>query len=1222
MQRTISKNQKQSSRPAFALIASILILSLLSLIALGSLSLSALESRSTSQSRFSTIAQANAKLALQIALAELQENLGPDQRISATANILDSTPDTSETSGLSQDTSPHILGVWDSWNHWLNAKIDGTTIQDTYTQGRESRFKKWLISYPDNNALIHPKAPTTSAFTFNQNNSVALVSATPSATTSDLIRAGLIKIEDTQNSNSQGNYAWWIGGQNQKANLRMVEPMSTPSSPAEAELSHGTPASINLTDLTGFDAMDTSSEKVDKLIDYNTLELNSITSETLKNNFHDLAVNTTGLITDTRWGGLKKDLNLLFENSQLPAELTRQGKSHAPSPRPLSSDLLAENPQLPNRAFASFEQMHQFYRIYKSQTSPLQWNAAKPITQDFLGHNGAGQQHAALEGYRRAPVILKFYSVYLMFSDKAEKPEGQTQQHYNHDLVYTTVAALWNPYNVPLILPDKQLGSYSLPYKILPTDYSGYKNGSPLNGSWIPMKQGSSIFDMGRDFSVQFTSGDDQPIRFEPGQIRIFSKKELNYGSEGANLNLTPGFDPSAAYGQRLRVYSDKPDDATRWQVALRLNPRWTFDGTSVYWGGNPGAFGNLLRHKDNNYGIPATLGTMFDWTDTSLDYAPLSPTTSAAVATFEPGVREAIPFAVAGISLKTATRQKYELLPTLPDYRSKNWIHGLSAIGLQKMNINYDNENTKHLQRLDHAYQLHFGPVNGQNDLGQFFSRDVTNTLTSLGTGIGGELVNSVPVLELPTVPTCSLPGFAGMRLTPGWYQLPDYFSAGGKNEQNGTALSRSADNTASYVSGVPGVGIGNSFAHPMIPGDKIYAYHDISKVTPSSNSNTSYQPSSEVTDSKAFSDFWDHALLVNDGLWDSWFTSSMVDPARPSASSSNSQQASIQQFLNGEQPLPYVHYQPSLNQQNPQTVANELTGTDGYKKAAAYITNLDAFNVNSTSVTAWRALLSRLQENQITYRDPSGELKIIEAPADTAPVSRFMTAPADIETTDIYNGNNVQGIGRMWTGVRFLTNDQLDTLAEQCVKQVKLRGPFLNLSEFINRRLSTDDLGLSGALQSAIDYDDQNPDPDSINYRYKTANDIITDSDHTFANYPFEQAANGSRFTGAPGYVVQSDILKPLANSLTVRDDTFIIRTYGDSLDTTGKVQARAWCEAIVMRTNQFLDKSNSPETPVTIIDQDGNPTPNPELTPTNQKFGRAFKIISFRWLNESEI
>ena len=72
------------------------------------------------------------------------------------------------------------------------------------------------------------------------------------------------------------------------------------------------------------------------------------------------------------------------------------------------------------------------------------------------------------------------------------------------------------------------------------------------------------------------------------------------------------------------------------------------------------------------------------------------------------------------------------------------------------------------------------------------------------------------------------------------------------------------------------------------------------------------------------------------------------------------------------------------------------------------------------------------------------------------------------------------------------------------------------------------------------------------------------------------------GSRFAGIPGYVIQSDLLKPIANTLSVRDDTFRIRAYGDSLDKSGNIMARAWCEAIVQRVPEYSDDSNDPEVP----------------------------------------
>ncbi|OYV04751.1 MAG: hypothetical protein CFE26_15215 [Verrucomicrobiales bacterium VVV1] len=78
---------------------------------------------------------------------------------------------------------------------------------------------------------------------------------------------------------------------------------------------------------------------------------------------------------------------------------------------------------------------------------------------------------------------------------------------------------------------------------------------------------------------------------------------------------------------------------------------------------------------------------------------------------------------------------------------------------------------------------------------------------------------------------------------------------------------------------------------------------------------------------------------------------------------------------------------------------------------------------------------------------------------------------------------------------------------------------------------------------------------------------------------------------------------------SQITVRGDTFIIRTYGDSRDGSDKIQARAWCEAVVQRTPEYVDPSNPPEAAAS-------------LTPVNTTFGRKFSIVSFRWLSQTEI
>jgi hypothetical protein len=212
-------------------------------------------------------------------------------------------------------------------------------------------------------------------------------------------------------------------------------------------------------------------------------------------------------------------------------------------------------------------------------------------------------------------------------------------------------------------------------------------------------------------------------------------------------------------------------------------------------------------------------------------------------------------------------------------------------------------------------------------------------------------------------------------------------------------------------------------------------------------------------------------------------------------------------------------------------------------------------------------------------------------------------------------------------WNGIRKLTDEEVEKLAEEIVRQVKERGPFLNMTEFINRRLSSDAKGVTGALQAAIDWDEYNAGYDgtlsgsgaSVNIAYKTGDAMITNTQLP-ANYPNRNAACGSRYAGIPGYVMQADILQGISTSLSVRGDTFLIRAYGESLTKDGKIAAKAWCEAVVQRMPDYIDITDAADKKMRTAGQLPNVTP--ALSPLNQTFGRKFNIISFRWLNSNEI
>lgn len=238
------------------------------------------------------------------------------------------------------------------------------------------------------------------------------------------------------------------------------------------------------------------------------------------------------------------------------------------------------------------------------------------------------------------------------------------------------------------------------------------------------------------------------------------------------------------------------------------------------------------------------------------------------------------------------------------------------------------------------------------------------------------------------------------------------------------------------------------------------------------------------------------------------------------------------------------------------------------------------------------------------------TGNVSSSSVPDDRVLLSRFSLPASSTE------GSNA-GDPASWLGVRLLTAAQIDRLARECVRQVKERGPFLNLSDFINRRLANDETGVSGALQAAIDWDEflgRTPEPanaESINGRFKGGDDSISASSVSGWALPFPKAATGSRFAGIPGYLTQADLLKRIGNMITPRDDTFRIRGYGEARDAQGKIQARTWCEAVVQRLPAYLASADAPETQAASL------TSN-----INKKFGRRFLTVSFRWLSPDEI
>src|SRR5690606_16823240 len=86
--------------------------------------------------------------------------------------------------------------------------------------------------------------------------------------------------------------------------------------------------------------------------------------------------------------------------------------------------------------------------------------------------------------------------------------------------------------------------------------------------------------------------------------------------------------------------------------------------------------------------------------------------------------------------------------------------------------------------------------------------------------------------------------------------------------------------------------------------------------------------------------------------------------------------------------------------------------------------------------------------------------------ADGTTAIFPRVLDAPAG----EWISGDSVDDQAA-WSGMRALTDDEIARLAAAIVAEVRNRGPFLSLSDFVNRRLANDETGRMGPLQAAIE-------------------------------------------------------------------------------------------------------------------------------------------------------
>jgi len=1212
---SVSAGRRMRARKSgFALLITITLLSFLVLLLVSLASLTRVETQVASNSQQLSQARQNALMALNIALGQLQKFTGPDQRTTARA-----------------DMNSAWAGATTANGRWLGAYGNGAPVDTTYSlkpsqipaaitgnsdaKGSQAKLLNWLVSGNEGTAFDSSSggsnvgtdghvaaAPASFAYTPSSAVNLATASAAPaiadtqallvgssSATaTSDFVAAPLVTINAAAGTVPGlaaavpiGRYAWWIGDEGAKArvNLPMASAAQAPLAFVSAqrvaiELVDGKNAtgSTNATDLIGTAAYDSTLPSLPNLVSTRQLSMLTPTAATtlpaaLKVRFHDLTASSVTVLADTYAGGLKKDLSaVLATGAASPADT---------DPLFVPDDIIA--PATYNFAVPTWGQLRSFAQTTAPSAGidPRLPTSTQTGIFPVLSYAALGLQYVAPVGDGLGnPIRLAMYPL----------------------------VVLWNPYTVPIKAAQYEFGFIrryhgKLQLQVMKTPATTYpwtvKETIDMNrgGSLIAYTPGvpRTLADGSADVTSVafggFASGSkpaDSYVRFiidvtQPipaGQSLIFT---LQGSESGKDYNAPNNGKPTNVMTNGLNAIG---------HVLLNY-------GATV----GPGESGQPFRVAVYGYANP----------DRNMFY-PADSTTHMSGGGGDAYIGQVVSAGPTGF-LPSATNDKqwYQALSgSTMSGDSKSVQTGGAYPSGGYPGAGYRNAFLQTAAPLTPAT----GPTSVMS-----FNRMFSSA--SVNTGIFPDvrwIAQSNPRAPYTThaiadrgVNPMNMTGGGGMQ-TP-WQDF--VADPTGKRASSGTGLDAGTTVTdttlfefrpdtqplmsigqmqhadMSWIGSYPAYAIGNSLADPHFK-DVAPSFTGMLGQIRRDESSV-YNSSQDVSPGDQTTNYYDISWLLNRVMWDRYFVSTVPHAGTGTATDTNATAIPT--------PLPNPRH---VRYGSPSDAS--LRDAD---KAAANLLLKGGFNINSTSEQAWRAVLGGI--NQLAYDPVTAASGVVLKAA----LPRFS------KPTAAANSSNA------WQGYRALTDDQIAQFAQNIVGEIRNRGPFVSLADFVNRRLvdntsatSPVDERLKGVLQAALDATVSGtgatnaaaaPFSDAPTYSSSaTYMDPVLMRGGTTSTPPYS-----SQSAFAPGYLTQADILSAIGAGLSARSDTFTIRTYGEAVNpATQTIQGRAWCEAVVQRLPDYLDSTTDP---------------NAYSAPTasiNKTMGRRYKIISFRWLSSNDI
>jgi len=1288
-------------RRGFALLITITLVAFLVLILVSLATLTRVETKIADNSRQLSQARQNALLALNVALGQLQQAAGPDQRTTAPAVLGEGA-----IAVMAANAADNGLGATtNGTRYWTGVWGNKSTPESIFTESSKPVLLNWLVS--GNNAtpapvvaadghITSPTAAATPAYTpaasvtdadgavlssvvtattpLRVNNTQAallLGPGTAGTEVGDYVAAPLIDVEADQlpgvvGTQRIGRFAWWVGDEGVKAKYNLADPYITNATPDDKDTADSRQSRYRLlaAQRNGIEAMtvfgdanyplaatpptDPLYKGVANTITPNNMRLASpaVDPANLKKSTRDLTTWSYGVLADSQFGGLRRDLT--FHLDARSGDTFLDGRNILPDGSTPVSDfsgslysafpsLWSEATNKGGRGFTTlnlsprlgpkWDQLKSFYRMAYDEPTALE--VKPPVDVDA---NPVIVQSAVTPVIVEARMLFAVEagpkigtSLILILGNPYSRPlkasQGLNLRITHHPFRYDSnwwgeeLGLICNYVDPATVSPRKISSVFTRRRGNRSKNHSALPSSPPLTGDYASGRYFHSYYPI---LKFRAAPGANAPVDPDAGHPGLLD--EVVFQIPPGVLDLPPGV--TKAY--RIKEGATLPDEAIEGidmtvvpleemsdslptYFVQNCDPYYVSDAS--LWSYQAGGFFQGCLNITSDRGA---WGTSQDFTLTlpgkpasqvsqlSLG-GPVNTRGSTGVPNYEyfDSIFGFDPYPVSGMIMKRDFGpSSFSNDAVITPYG------GLNLTGIHSGGYNYNVPGNSN-------------PYPGFSESFLTANAGTANTETNFTTGLDPS--NAVQAVwgqgETGSPTRISPAGRLILRDAPAAYSADEaaLFSVGQLQHADLTATDEA------LVSGYQtGNAVGNSWYSFVVPraasvSDPINNWRAFRYSNFSDNSAPGDSPvyPGYVPNLPKTTQIRNHDLsyLLNAALWDSVFFST-VRPAAGSDATPAPKPANRR--------LNWVGSSPTLGELRGSDASEIITnpgalgaGENG-RAPAAWMLNNGSFNVNSTSVEAWKAVLTGLR----------GLAANATAAADTSatPFARTIRQVGGAQTV---LSTGVDALNDTYDGYRSLTDTQIATLATGIVDQVKARGPFLSLSQFVNRRLTpaatfgdpVGDTGIAGAIQRAIDLTDINLPLLKAAKLDKTGSEVVYVED---SKMPTGDTSGMGYYQGAPGWLTQADVLQAIAPSLSARSDTFVIRTYGEAIDPLDSpaapadptVISRAWCEAVVQRMPDYVDDSV-------------NPTVLPAAAGAeNQNFGRRFRIVSFRWLSPDEI